>query len=75
MEDVLSRHDRLKDLIGQRIGILAGFVPRVQLYDPSHEAWATLLSGWREASLSLPLHLGATPMTLQSQIEHIKVWL
>ncbi len=52
--------------------MLSSYLPEVQRYESSRIAWESLLCGWEGTARGLPLP-GATPESIQDQIENIKV--
>ena len=72
MSVLWSRYNSLKALEEARLNLFVGFLPTVQQYESSQDAWATLLQGWEEKASLLPPP-GGRPETVQEQIEEIKV--
>ena len=72
MEKVQDHYGNLRDLADERLGMLSGYLPDVQRYESSRVAWETLLCGWEERANGLPSP-GATPESIQAQIDEIKV--
>ncbi len=72
MASITTCHDKLTALSEERLGMLSGYLPEVQRYESSRFAWERLLCGWESTASKLPLP-GATPESIQAQIENIKV--
>lgn len=72
MAEVQQYYDRLKVLVDERDSMLETFMPSVQQYNSSRGAWEDLLCGWEEKAAALPPP-GATPTSIQRQIDNIKV--
>ncbi len=72
MAQVTACFDQLKVLSEERLSLLSGYLPEVQRYESSRIAWESLLCGWEGTAGDLPLP-GATPESIQDQIENIKV--
>ena len=72
MAEVQQCYDRLKVLVDERDSMLETFMPSVQQYNSSRGAWEDLLCGWEEKAAALPPP-GATPSSIQGQIDNIKV--
>ena len=72
MADIQQRYDKLKDLAEERLSMLSSYLPDVQRYESSRSAWESLLCEWEEKASTLPSH-GATPQSIQAQMDEIKV--
>ena len=67
-----SRYDGLKAVVESRLSLCVGFLPTVQQYESSQDAWATLLRDWEGKAALLPPP-GGRPETILEQVEEIKV--
>ena len=72
MAGIQQNYDRLKMLVAERQDMLESFMPSVQQYNSSRGAWEDLLCGWEEKAAALPPP-GATPESVQEQIDDVKV--
>lgn len=72
VDDIQQHYDKLKVLAAERLSMLSSYLPDVQRYESSKTAWESLLCGWEEKNSTLTSH-GATPESIQAQIDEIKV--
>lgn len=70
--EATTQYNKLKVLAEERQSMLSGYLPDIQRYESSRVAWESLLCGWEETESGLPSP-GATPESVQAQIEEIKV--